>query len=142
MTVSAILGRLVGAERAIVLLQFLKFGVVGTLGFVVDASTVYSLRSSLGLYGAGLAAYVTAVTSNWILNRLWTFRGRGGQPAHRQWALFMVANLVGFTLNRGTYAILVTFVEFCAAQPVWAVAAGSIAGLWTNFFLSRKLVFR
>ena len=61
---------------------------------------------------------------------------------HRQWALFLMANLAGFTLNRGTYAILVTLVPWCAAEPVWAVAAGSIAGLGVNFFLSRKLVFR
>ena len=53
-----------------------------------------------------------------------------------------VANSLGLVLNRGTYAILVTFVELCAAQPIWAVAAGSIAGLGANFFLSRWLVFR
>lgn len=138
----AALGRIIGPARAAVLSEFLKFGVVGALGFVVDTATVYALRGSLGLYGAGAAAYLTAASSNWVLNRAWTFRGRGGQPAHRQWALFLLANLVGFVLNRGTYAILVTFVPLCAAEPVWAVAAGSIAGLGTNFFLSRKLVFR
>ncbi len=142
MRLTTALARAVGPARAIVLLQFLKFGVVGTFGFVVDTSTVYALRGSLGLYGAGAAAYLTAASGNWVLNRIWTFRGKGGQPAHRQWALFLMANLVGFMLNRGTYAILVTFVPRCAAEPVWAVAAGSIAGLWTNFFLSRKLVFR
>jgi putative flippase GtrA len=140
--VIAALGRIIGPARAAVLSEFLKFGVVGALGFVVDTATVYALRGSLGLYGAGAAAYLTAASSNWVLNRAWTFRGRGGQPAHRQWALFLLANLVGFVLNRGTYAILVTFVPLCAAEPVWAVAAGSIAGLGTNFFLSRKLVFR
>lgn len=142
MRLTTALARAVGPARAIVLLQFLKFGVVGTFGFVVDTSTVYALRGSLGLYGAGAAAYLTAASGNWVLNRIWTFRGKGGQPAHRQWALFLMANLVGFMLNRGTYAILVTFVPRCAVEPVWAVAAGSIAGLWTNFFLSRKLVFR
>ena len=136
------LARIAGPERAALLIEFCKFGVVGTMGFIVDASVVYGLRSSLGLYGAGVAAYVAAASGNWMLNRVWTFRGRGGQPAHRQWALFLLANLVGFVLNRGTYALLVTFVPLCAAEPVWAVAAGSIAGLGANFCLSRKLVFR
>lgn len=138
----AALGRILGPARTILLLQFLKFGVVGTFGFGVDVATVYALRASLGLYGAGAAAYLTAASCNWALNRAWTFRGRGGQPAHRQWALFLLANLAGFTLNRGTYAILVTFVPLCAAEPIWAVAAGSIAGLGVNFFLSRRVVFR
>ena len=136
------LGRLLGPARAILLMEFLKFGVVGTVGFAVDTATVYALRCSLGLYGAGVVAFMVAGTCNWGLNRIWTFRGRGGQKAHRQWAMFLAANLVGFVLNRGTYALLVTFVALCAAEPVWAIAAGSIAGMGTNFFLSRKLVFR
>ena len=138
----AMLTRIVGPARALSLLEFLKFGVVGTTGFVVDASTVYATRSMLGLYGAGMVAYLFGATSNWMLNRAWTFRGKGSQPAYRQWAMFLVANSLGFVLNRGTYAILVTFVALCAAQPVWAVAAGAIAGLGANFFLSKRLVFR
>jgi putative flippase GtrA len=129
-------------SRMIVAVQLLRFGAVGTLGFVVDTATVYALRAALGLYGAGLAGYVTAASSNWVFNRIWTFRGQGSGSAHRQWALFMVVNLAGFVLNRGTYALLVTFVPIAADQPVIAVAAGAIAGLFTNFTLSRRLVFR
>ena len=121
--------------------QFLRFGVVGACGFLVDTATVYALRGSLGLYGAGMVSYLLAATSNWALNRMWTFRGQGSGPAHRQWARFMVANLAGFVLNRGTYAALVTWVPLCASQPVFAVAAGSIAGMFVNFGLSRRVVF-
>ena len=49
MSFATALGRMVGPARAILLLEFLKFGVVGTIGFVVDTSTVYALRGSLGL---------------------------------------------------------------------------------------------
>jgi len=121
--------------------QFLRFGVVGGCGFVIDTATVYALRGALGLYGAGMVSYLLAATSNWALNRVWTFRGQGGGPAHRQWARFMVANLAGFVLNRGTYAALVTWVPLCASQPVFAVAAGSVAGMFVNFGLSRRIVF-
>jgi putative flippase GtrA len=129
-------------ERLIIVAQFLRFGVVGVVGLAVDTSTVYGLRHSLGLYGAGLIAYVTAATGNWMLNRIWTFRGRGSGPAHRQWGLFMVTNLAGFVLNRGTYVILVTFVAAAANQPVIATTAGAAAGMLVNFNLSRRLVFR
>jgi putative flippase GtrA len=124
------------------LVQFLMFGTVGTFGWVLDTATVYGLRSQLGLYGAGLVSYVVAATGTWLLNRLWTFRGSGGGPAHRQWARFLAVNVVGFVLNRGTYALLVTFVALCAAQPVFATAAGAIAGMFVNFGLSRAIVFR
>jgi len=128
--------------RIVTLTQFLMFGTVGVVGFIADTGTVYALRHTLGLYGAGAVAYAVAATVNWLLNRLWTFRGQGSGPAHHQWARFLLVNLGGFMLNRGTYAILVTFVPLCAAEPVWAVAAGSIAGMFLNFSLSRSMVFR
>lgn len=128
--------------RVALLAQFLRFGTVGGFGFLVDTATVYGLRGTLGLYGAGAAAYLTAASANWLCNRLWTFRGLGSGPAHRQWLAFLAANLLGFVLNRGTYAVLITLSTVCAAQPVWAVAAGSLAGMFLNFHLSRSVVFR
>jgi putative flippase GtrA len=128
--------------RIVVLVQFMKFGTVGTMGFVADTVTVYSLRHSLGLYGAGAAAYLVGATFTWLFNRVWTFRGMGSGPVHQQWARFLMFNIFGFILNRGTYAILVTFVPLCARQPVFATGAGAIAGMFLNFSLSRTMVFR
>ncbi|MEA2739244.1 MAG: hypothetical protein QOH05_2551 [Acetobacteraceae bacterium] len=129
-------------DRLVMAAQFMRFAVVGLLGLVVDTTAVYALRHSLGLYGAGLAAYVISASINWVLNRIWTFRGKGSGPAHRQWGMFMLTNLAGFVLNRGTYTILVTFVAAAASQPVIATSAGSIAGMFVNFSLSRRVVFR
>lgn len=122
--------------------EFMKFGTVGGVGFVCDAATVYALRGWLGLYGAGMVSYFVAATVTWSLNRVWTFRGRGSLPAHRQWALFLATNLLGFVLNRGAYATLITVSAFCRAWPVLAVAAGAGAGMFVNFGLSRNVVFR
>lgn len=129
-------------QRIALLVQFVMFAMVGCCGFVVDTATVYGLRGMLGLYGAGMVSYVTAATCTWLLNRNWTFRGRGSGPAHHQWGRFLGANMLGFTLNRGTYALLVTFVPLCAAQPVFATFAGAVAGMFVNFNMSRTLVFR
>jgi putative flippase GtrA len=124
------------------LAQFLRFGVVGTFGFVIDTATVYASRGALGLYGAGVLAFLVAATANWWVNRIWTFRGLGSGALHHQWAKFLAANSLGFVLNRGAYFILVTVSVLCAANPVIAVAAGSVTGLAANFTLSRRLVFR
>jgi putative flippase GtrA len=122
--------------------QFLRFGLVGGIGFFADSATVYALRAEIGLIAAGMVSYFVAATVTWALNRNWTFRGLGNGPAHRQWARFLLANLVGFVLNRGTYVLLVSLVPFCAEQPVLAVAAGALAGMGVNFGLSRAVVFR
>jgi putative flippase GtrA len=136
------LKRSVSQTQRLIIVQFLRFGTVGGIGFVVDTATVYGLRHILGLYGAGFIAYVIAATGNWGINRIWTFRGHGSGPAHRQWAMFMLTNLAGFVLNRGTYVLLITFVAAAARQPVIATAAGAVAGMFANFSLSRRVVFR
>lgn len=129
-------------KRMLLLIQFMHFAVVGGLGFLADTLVVYGLRSAVGLYVAGLVSYVVAASVTWILNRVWTFRGLSNGSILRQWVLFMLANLSGFALNRGTYAILVTFWVLAAERPIIAVAAGSIAGMFVNFSMSRRLVFR
>jgi putative flippase GtrA len=124
------------------LVQFLRFGVVGTIGFMVDTAVLYgALALGLGLYGGRAISYLVAATTTWALNRAWTFRGQGDAPAFRQWAVFVLVNLVGFACNYGTYAALVATVTFVAQHPVLGVAAGSLAGLSGNFLLSRRFVF-
>ena len=122
--------------------QFVQFGLVGLSGFAVDVLVVYALRSRVGLVWAGLIAYLAAATSNWALNRAWTFREARRDGLIAQWLRFLGANSVGFVLNRGTYLALITAVPLCARQPVFAIAAGMAAGMLANFNLSRRLVFR
>ena len=141
-TLPVSLRRLASEARVALAVQFAMFAGVGVAGLLVDIAVVYALRARLGLYGAGVASYCVAATVTWALNRAWTFRGRGSGPMHRQWALFLAANLIGFVLNRGTYAALIAFVPLCAAVPAIPVAAGAIAGMGSNFALSRRLVFR
>jgi putative flippase GtrA len=129
--------------RIRLLVQFVMFGLVGLIGFVADTATVYALRHPVGLYVAGIAAYFTAATVTWFCNRVWTFRHvTGSDTWHVQWRRFLAANLTGFIINRGVYALLVTFVDLAARQPVIAVFAGAVAGMTLNFNLSRKMVFR
>ena len=99
-----------------------------------------------GLSGAGeglKSAFFVAATMNWMLNRLWTFRGRGSDASLvRQWLSFLGANGLGFVLNRSTFFALSWLLPFCRAHLVTALAAGSLAGMCANFTLSRRLVFR
>lgn len=136
------LARFAPPARIALLAQFMAFGAVGTVGLVVDTITVYSLRHSLGLYGAGVISYFIAATGNWALNRWWTFSGAHAGPAYHQWIRFLIANALGFVLNRGTYALLITFVPACAAEPFYAIAAGGLVGMFLNFSLSRRMVYK
>jgi putative flippase GtrA len=124
--------------------QFLQFGVVGTVGFLVDNAFVYTAHFlfGLGLILAGLMSFFVAATSNWFLNRIWTFRGASTGRLHHEWLRYLGTNAIGFVLNRGAYIALIATSALCIKHPVIALAAGSVAGLGVNFVMSRRLVFR
>jgi putative flippase GtrA len=129
--------------RRKLLAQFLRFGIVGACGFLWDTATVYTLRHVITLTGAAILAYFVAASMNWLMNRLWTFRGTGSPGSMlRQWGTFLAANSLGFVLNRGTVLVLVHIVPICNAHPVLALMAGTLAGMFSNFTMSRRLVFR
>jgi putative flippase GtrA len=129
-------------ERRLLARQFLQFAVIGVFGFIWDTAIVYSLAPWVGPYIAGVVSFLIVGSINWMANRLWTYRGLSHDAMHRQLVKFLIANAFGFVLNRGTYFGLLYFVPICRVYLVLPVAAGGIAGMFINFFLSRRLVFR
>jgi putative flippase GtrA len=133
------------AVRTLPLLRrFVRFSLVGFIGFVVDASTLslclWALQ--LGPYEGRLVSYLAAATSTWLLNRRFTFADAARDRAAAQWSRFLAVNAIGGAVNYGTYAGLIAMADLVANQPVLGVAAGSLAGLIFNFTGSRLLVFR
>ncbi len=124
--------------------QFLRFALVGAVGFLVDASTL-SLYLWLvgGLYSGRVVAWFVAVSVNWALNRRFTFKRNGDSPPGRlgQWGRFVLVNSGGGVLNLVVYTLLVSQIPLCAAYPILAQAAGTVAGLLLNFTGARRLVF-
>lgn len=130
--------------RAEVRRQFLSFGIVGTVGFLVDVGvlTLLLATSGLGFYWGRLLSFLAAATVTWALNRRFTFSGAAKSGAVGQWARFVLVNSGGGLVNYATYAALIAASAFIREWPVLAVAAGSIAGLLINFTLSKWLVFK
>lgn len=123
--------------------EFLRFVMVGAVGFFVDAGAlmVATTALGLGLYSGRVFSYLCAATFTWILNRRFTF-AKTDEVAVIQWLRFLGANALGGAVNYGVYAALVTFSAVAAATPVLGVAAGSAAGLIFNFMVSKYWVFR
>ncbi len=124
--------------------QVLRFGLIGSLGFLVDTATVYAAHFGLGLglHVAGVLGFLVAVTFTWVMNRRFTFPEARSEARGRQWARFVATQTLGFVVNRGTYAGMISFVALAREQPVLAVAAGSLAGMVLNFVTARTIAFR
>jgi putative flippase GtrA len=125
--------------------QFLKFAIVGTLGFVVDAGTLYLMTHYAGMdrWTAGLiSTFVFGMTWTWLLNRFFTFRDQRSRNIVAEYLRFASANIVGNLLSVGTYSLLTAVVPLFATYPVLAKAGGVAVGLAVNFTGSKYFAFR
>jgi len=129
-------------EQRLLLLQLVQFGVIGTTGLCWYTGVEYAATPFVGPYVGGLAGFVIAASSNWLLNRYWTFRHRPRVAPHRQWLMFLAANSVGSAVNLGIYFTLIATVPFCHAHLFVPIIIGTLCGMGFNFSASRKLVFR
>jgi putative flippase GtrA len=127
---------------ATIVRQMFSFGLVGVLGFLVDAGVLYvALYGGLGLYAGRAVSYMTAVSATWVLNRRYTFERASGRNRLHEWARFVISQLSGATINLGMYALLVHMSPLVARYPIIGVAVGSVSGLLVNFSVARAYVF-
>lgn len=87
--------------------QLIKFGVVGLSGFIIDFGVTYLLKEicKFHKYLANSIAFVLAATSNYFLNRSWTFENSDPDMA-AQYMAFMVVSTGGLIVNNLTIYIL------------------------------------
>ena len=121
--------------------QLWCFSLVGVAAFVINAGLVETLVPFAGPVRSQMIAFPLAATAAWWMNRHYTF-GASGLAPHREWLQYVLANSAGWLLNNATYLVLIFNLSLAYTHPVIAVAAGSIAGLAANFFLSRRMVFK
>jgi putative flippase GtrA len=130
-------------SSSVAMAQAIRFGAVGTVGFLVDAGVLWLAMRLLDAdpYSGRALSFFVAVSTTFALNRSFTFRDRRRDRLSRRWAGFVAVNGVGGVINYTTYALLIATVGAVAAYPVLGVAAGSLAGFAFNFTLSRRFVF-
>jgi putative flippase GtrA len=88
--------------------QLVQFCIVGASGYVVNLA-VYSLLltgANLHYAPAATCSFLVAATSNYTLNRLWTFRSQRGRVGI-QGARFLVVSTIVYLANLGILSLLV-----------------------------------
>jgi len=136
--------------------KFLRFAGVGSIGFVIDATTMFILSFYIAAVPARGLAFWVAASANWWLNRQFTFAAQESGKPVRQWGRFIVASCIGFIPNWGCYWILmqvvdikILFSEFESAEhliqvlwPFVAMVPGILLGMLTNYRLADSWVFK
>jgi len=78
----------------------MKFGAVGATGVVVDFSFTWVGKEKVGIqkYMANAIGFAIAATTNYFLNRWWTFHSNNPELA-MEYTRFLVVSLIGLGLN-------------------------------------------
>ena len=82
------------------LYKFIKFGIVGFSGVFIDFGITYLLRDKVKIqqFVANAIGFCTAATSNYFLNRVWTFHSQNPQVA-LEFGRFFLISLMGLGIN-------------------------------------------
>ena len=83
-----------------VLIKFMKFGAVGATGVVVDFGFTWLSKEKARIqkYIANAIGFTFAATSNYFLNRWWTFHSNNPELAI-EYSRFLFFSIVGLGLN-------------------------------------------
>lgn len=87
--------------------RFIKFSVVGTLGFIIDFGLLSLLHLGFGVseIPANVVSVSAAIVSNFLWNRYWVYPDSRARSFRRQFAIFTGINLVGLIINNVVFAI-------------------------------------
>ena len=120
-------------------LQFIKFCVVGGTGVVVDFGITFLFKEKLKLnkYIANSLGFMAAASTNYLLNRWWTFRSHDPEVA-QQYDQFVGISAIGLILNN----IIIYLLNDKARLNFYLsklIAIGLVT-LW-NFFMNYYFTF-
>jgi putative flippase GtrA len=124
--------------------RFLRFGVVGVVGFVVDAGVLQALvtLADWNPIAARLVSVPTAVFATWLLNRAVTFPESHGGPVLRSLMRYAAVSAAGAGVNFAVYSMLVVASASMAAVPLVPLAIASLVALVVNYLGSKHFAFR
>jgi putative flippase GtrA len=107
--------------------ELARFGVIGTIGAIVDlggASVLYSAYH-LGPLTSKALSILAATIVTYVGNRFWTFRHRENQHWAREIGLFIVLNAVGLVIAEAVIAFVHYGLDY---RSTFAFTIASIAG--------------
>lgn len=118
--------------------ELLRFCLVGGLGYVINLVVFVLADRKVPYPVAFVIAFIVAASSNFLWNRIWTFRVKHGVP-HHQYARFLTVSAIALALDLLALTVLVEFagVSETPAAAVSILLATPISFLGNKFWSFR-----
>jgi putative flippase GtrA len=123
--------------------ELLRFSLVGSIGFLIDASAMQVLASDAGIspLWARAVSFPLALSVTWALNRAWTFESGRYRPAGSQYRRYIGVQVIGFLINYASFAFLVLAGGIWGEWPLLALLVGALLSMLFTYIASRTFVF-
>lgn len=120
--------------------KFIKFGIVGASGMVIDFGTTYIFKELVKVqkYIANAIGFTIAATTNYFFNRIWTFHSNNPEIAI-EYSKFFFVSLIGLGIN--TLILWVFVSRYKMNFYLSKLFAICVVILW-NFFVNVWFTFR
>lgn len=129
--------RMGGGQTAREAERFLKFATVGIIGAVIDFGVLNLLQATIlhpqephltmKVALATGVAFISAVCSNFVWNRYWTYPDSRSRPIHHQLVQFFIVNTAGLVFRLGWVRVMFGPFGDLGARAITAVGAGTLA---------------
>jgi putative flippase GtrA len=127
------------ARAGTVLVQFVKFGIVGISNTLITFAVYTLLLKVFGVYylAASAIGFIAGAVNGFLLNRAWTFRGHVGDALTPvRWAIVQGC---GLALNEG---LLFLWVAGLGVDKLVAQGLAILIVTTVTFFANRAWTFR
>lgn len=123
-----------------ILIQFVKFLVVGCINTGLHYAVFYTLYTYLGVYYllASTIGYSVGLVNSYVLNRTWTFRSQM-ENQKAQFARFIGVNFMSLAVNLGALKL---FVAAGGLPPELSQVLAIAFSLMANFIGNKFWTFR
>jgi putative flippase GtrA len=123
--------------------KLFQFGIVGSVGAVINLA-VYFIASEifhLSLNKSAIAAFFFAVSNNYVLNHLWTFKKetKGDAVSLHKFLYYFFGNIFGLIINLIVLNIVVSYAG--VNNHFFGQVLGIFMGMLSNFICAKKIVF-
>lgn len=123
--------------------QFIRFGIVGTVGFFIDSSVllffVHVIEYPIPI--ARFFSFSVAVFFTWLINRNFTFSKNCTFNKRKEYLIYFIIQTIGALINYVIFIILVYKFEFMKTYLVLPLAFAAVIAMFFNFFTLRKYIY-
>lgn len=119
-------------------LKFIKFGVVGLSGVLIDFGFTWVCKERLKIqkYWSNAIGFSIAASWNYFFNRIWTFQSQNPEIM-TEFGLFFIISLIGLAINTLVLWLLVSrYKKKFYISKLFAIGVATAWNFLANYFIT------